>query len=225
MAITSNGTTGYWRGALIDDRNTISLSRLQMAVWTILILSALLTAGVTNIRIDPLALTGHFGPDGSLTALGITIPANILLLMGIATTSLVATPLILNTKTAKPANDDQKQATLDQMARQRLDVNTIVNNGQLLANTTPQNARWADLFTGEEVGNAAQFDLGKIQLFYFTFILALVYAIALGTLFASSAAQLKAFPDVDAGMLALLGISHAGYLVNKAVPHSAVSNS
>jgi len=223
IVITANGTTGDWRGALIDDRNTISLSRLQMSVWTILILSALLTAGITNIRLDPLVLTGHLGTtsSGGFTALGINIPSNIWLLLGIATTSLVATPLILNTKTAKPADDGQTQTTMNQLAQQRRDGDSVTNKGQLIYNTTSANARWSDLFTGEEVGNAAQFDLGKIQLFYFTFILALVYAIALGALFASQEAAIKAFPDMDAGMLALLGISHAGYLVNKAVPHSA----
>jgi hypothetical protein len=43
--------TGYWRGALIDDRNQISLSRLQLAVWTVLILSAYLEAALSNVRL------------------------------------------------------------------------------------------------------------------------------------------------------------------------------
>jgi hypothetical protein len=90
----------------------------------------------------------------------------------------------------------------------------------VVVNTNPANARFADLFTGEEVGNCTQLDLGKIQLFYFTFILVFVYAVALGTLFLSQVKVINVFPDVNAGVLTILGISHAAYLTNKAIPHS-----
>ena len=92
--------------------------------------------------------------------------------------------------------------------------------GQVIVNSSPQNARWADLFSGEETGNAAQFDLGKMQLFYFTMILVLVYAVALGILFTGPVRVIGTFPDMDTSILALLGISHAAYLTNKAIPHS-----
>ena len=75
-------------------------------------------------------------------------------------------------------------------------------------------------FRGEEIGNAAHLDLGKIQLFYFTVILVLAYAVALGTAFASGAARIGEFPALDSGIVALLGISHAGYLTHKAISHS-----
>ena len=47
----------------------------------------------------------------------------------------------------------------------------------------------------------------------------LAYAIALEHTL--SAASIKAFPELDTGLVALLGVSHAGYLGHKAVPHSA----
>jgi hypothetical protein len=62
--------------------------------------------------------------------------------------------------------------------------------------------------------------MGKIQLFYFTFIFVLVYAITLGTLFLGQGRVINGFPDLDIGVLTLLGISHAGYLTNKVIPHS-----
>src|SRR5579859_3553522 len=43
-AIAGHGVTGCWRGPLIDERNKISLSRMQATLWTLLVLSALLTA-------------------------------------------------------------------------------------------------------------------------------------------------------------------------------------
>ncbi|HLZ58815.1 MAG TPA: hypothetical protein VKR06_17885 [Ktedonosporobacter sp.] len=224
IAIAAHGVTGTWRGALIDERNRISLSRFQMLLWTVLILSALLIAVLTNLRANSLVQTGLFTANstGAAGLIGLTIPSTLWVLMGIATTSLVGAPLVLSTKTKDP-NPDEMQATLNQLAKQKMDVSpdNVIITGQVLSYATPNNARWGDLFTGEETGNAANFDLGKIQMFYFTFILILIYGMALGALFASQVPTITAFPDMDTGMLALLGISHAGYLTNKAVPHSS----
>ncbi len=217
IAIAANGVTSNWRGALIDNRNRISLSRFQMLLWTILILSAYLAATLANMKAIPnLAVASNL--------FSITIPSSLWILMGIATTSLVAAPLVLSTKTSQAPNQDQKDNTLKLLANQHMDTSdaNMLDSGQIIAYATSDNARWADLFTGEEVGNAAQFDLSKIQMFYFTFILVLIYGIALAIIFAGTAPTIKAFPDIDPGILTLLGISHAGYLTSKAVPHSQI---
>ena len=57
-------------------------------------------------------------------------------------------------------------------------------------------------------------------MFYFTIVLVLAYAVALGMAFASSFARISKLPAVDSVWVALLGISHAGYLTHKAIPHS-----
>src|SRR2546423_884710 len=49
IIILGNGITGRWEGLLIDDRKKMSLSRLQTIAWTVLILSAFVTAAMTNI--------------------------------------------------------------------------------------------------------------------------------------------------------------------------------
>lgn len=211
-AIAGHGVTGCWLGPLIDERNKMSLSRLQAILWTLLILSALLAAALTNIR------------NGQADPLVIAIPTGLWILMGISTTSLVGSPLVLSTKKNKSADDDQTKRTLDLLAAQNVDIDHVANLGQVIVNTSPQNARWADLFTGEETGNAAQFDLGKVQMFYFTLILFLVYAVALAILFIGPVKIISAFPDMDNSILTLLGISHAAYLTNKAIPHSTSSN-
>lgn len=208
-AIAGQGITNSWRGALIDGRNKMSLSRLQTALWTLVILSAFLTAALVNIR------------SGQADPLSIAIPSGIWILLGISTTSLVGSPLILNSKKSRTADPDETARNLDLLKAQNLpQPDAVTNQGQIIVNVSPENARWADLFRGEETGNAAQLDMGKIQLFYFTFILVLVYAVTLGTLFLSQEKVIGAFPDLDTGVLALLGISHAGYLTNKAIPHS-----
>ena len=211
-AIAGHGVTGCWRGPLIDERNKMSLSRLQATLWTLLVLSALLAAALTNIR------------HGQADPLAIAIPTGLWILMGISATTLVGSPLVLSNKKNKSADDDQTKRTLDLLAAQNVDIDHVANMGQVIVNTSPQNARWADLFTGEETGNAAQFDLGKVQMFYFTLILFLVYAAALAILFIGPVKIIGAFPDMDTSILTLLGISHAAYLTNKAIPHSASSN-
>ena len=85
-AIAGQGITGRWSGLLIDERNMMSLSRLQMFFWTTLVLSGLMTAAISNVatnQTDPLA---------------IAVPQELWILMGISTTTLVATPLVLNPK-------------------------------------------------------------------------------------------------------------------------------
>ncbi len=206
--VASHGVTGYWRGLLIDQRNRISLSRLQASLWTLVTSSSYASAALFNIR---------FGQSDPLM---IAIPAGIWVLMGISATSLVGTPLIQNYKQNQDANEEETAKTLSQLSAQRVNTNQLEPAGRLLVNKSPADAKWADLFRGEEVGNAAQIDLGKTQLFYFTSILVSVYTITLGSLFAHPLAVISSFPDLNQGILTLLGISNGAYLTNKAVPHS-----
>ncbi len=209
--LAGQGVTGLWRGLFIDERNKISLSRLQMTLWTVVVLSGFFTAALSNIA------------AGDATPLSIAIPGSLWILMGISTTSLVGSPLIKSTKTAKAANQKETNQTSALLAKQ-MGVATVTgkvaNKGQTMVNTSLEDAQWSDMFKGEETGNAAHLDLGKVQMLYFTLILVLVYAVFLGSVFAGAAAKIDAFPALDQGMVALLGISHAGYLTHKAIPHS-----
>lgn len=206
--IAGQGTTGLWLGLLIDTRNKVSLARFQMLLWTILILSGFLTAVMVNIDL------------GQPQPLAIAIPPELWLLMGISTTSLIGSPLIISAKKSRPAKEEEKARALRALIRQAVDISKVAILGQLVVNQTPETARWSDMFRGTETGNVGQLDLGKVQMLFFTLILVLAYASALAALFQRGGGAITALPRVDAGMLALLGISHAGYLVNKALPHS-----
>src|SRR5713101_4063203 len=62
----------------------------------------------------------------------------------------------------------------------------ILNNkrrGEVDSNENRGEARWSDMFKGDDVCNADYLDLGKVQMFYFTLILVLVYAVALAFTF------------------------------------------
>lgn len=206
--IVGQGITGYWRGILIDERNKMSLSRLQLALWTILIVSALLVLFFWRLRTrgigDPLA---------------IGIPTEVWTLLGISTTSLVGSSLIKTSKKNQPRNLDEELQTAERVRAQGRDPNTLLVTGREVLNDSPAQASWADLFRGDESGNAATASLGKFQMFYFTLIAVVSYGYLLARMF-GAAAPAGVFPDVSAGLLGLLGISHGGFLVEKAVPHT-----
>jgi hypothetical protein len=113
--------------------------------------------------------------------------------------------------------------TLDQLGAQRggrMDARDVVTNqGQVMVNCRPQDAAFSDMFRGEETGNAALLDIGKMQLFLITLLLAVTYASALAAVFAGGGA-IHAFPPLDQSSLALLGLSNGAYLTDKAAPHS-----
>ena len=206
------GVTSHWWGVLIDDRNKLSLSRLQLVLWTLLVLSAFLAAVLVRLAANT--------PD----PLHVPIPEPLWWLMGISTTSLVGTPLIRTTKTKLAPLPSERDETLRLVAAGTPAGNQAAREtrGLIVQNATPDGARWTDLFMGEETGNAAQPDMGKIQMFYFTVILVIAYALTIAHQF-QSASPPDQLPAVEGSMLALLGISHAAYLVNKGVPHSRVS--
>ena len=206
--VAGHGVTGLWLGLLIDTRNKVSLSRLQMTLWTILILSGFLAAVITNID------------GGQPEPLSIAIPPELWLLMGISTTSLIGSPLIVGIKKNRTVSEDEKARVLGQLSRQSINPAQVAIRGQLVVNENAEAARIADLFQGAETGNAGQLDLGKLQMFFFTLVLLFAYGTALAALFKTSGGKITALPAMDTGMLALLAISHAGYLVNKALPHS-----
>jgi hypothetical protein len=166
------------------------------------------------------AQTAAQNPNTIFDALSISIPEELWLLMGITITALVGTPLIRSNKTdpkRQPTPDQTHSAIQAQAFRQGVPESDIGTQGYVLFNKRPEESRFADLFETEEVGNASQLDIGKLQLFYFTFILLLVYAVLLGNMF-STQPIVTQLPALSASMLALLAISHAGYLGSKALP-------
>jgi hypothetical protein len=123
---------------------------------------------------------------------------------------LVATPLIHSNKQAKTISEDEA-TKLNPDAVERSD-------GILYAHPSIADASWTDLFKGDELKDAAYVDLAKLQMFFFTVIAALSYAALLLQVFGGRApGAITEFPSVSEGLLALLGISHAGYLTSKSI--------
>jgi hypothetical protein len=201
------GTTGLWRGLLIDSRNRMSLSRLQLLLWTVLVLSAFLTVAMFNIREDPMA-----------DPLNIKVPAQVWGLLGISTTSFVTAATIKSQKKNLEVTREAKDKTTAALENVGDNSNKLADpQGALVAYEQPENASVSDLFKGDEVISAAYFDLGKVQVFLFTLIVVFAYAAEVGAMLYSTRV-ISALPELSTGIVALLGISHAGYLTAKAVP-------
>jgi hypothetical protein len=161
-------------GLFIDSRNRISLSRVQVSLWTGLILSALLTAGLWSVA------------KGLPNAFDIQIPKEIWALFGVSITSGVGAALI------KFQMDDNEKATKEDATK----------------------ASWGDLVRGDRKANEARVDLSKVQMLYFTVVVVLGYAVALGHLFVNNA-NFPGFPPLNETIVYLLVISHGGYLTYK----------
>jgi hypothetical protein len=219
LLTAGHGITGSWRGAFIDNRNLMSLSRFQMIAWTILLLSAFAAAAIWNVF--------HTQTDAPLD---IQLPSILWLLMGISTTSLVGSPLILSGKKELHPDRTEMSQTFELLKQQGYDEGQLNNQGQLVINSSPQQARWTDLFTGEETGNFAHLDLARLQMFFFTLVSILIYGVAIGHMLGEVSVTSEAiqqgknvitkFPELSEGLVALIGISHTGYLAAKAVSSS-----
>ncbi len=101
--------------------------------------------------------------------------------------------------------------------------------GLLHRNTDPSQARWEDLFRGDEIGNYKLVDMAKVQMFFFTVVLIFAYAAAVYGLLRSGVALRNPLgvdlPPFSASLNGLLAISHAGYLTVKTVPHTKMESS
>jgi hypothetical protein len=201
--VVGRGVTGAWKGALVDERLRMSLSRLQMLTWTVVIVAALGTMAIARAQMNP------------VTAMDIAVPPTVWALLGISTMSLIGSPLIKNAKKTYVAAPDAERASAV-LAAMGKSPGQVTVEGQVVKNTAIEDASFADLFMGEYIDTFNLLDVAKIQMFFFTVLLVLAYAIAVGKTLLNDP-TLGSLPDVGEGMLPLLGISHAGYLLSKTV--------
>lgn len=220
LLIVFTAILGLWivkdpLGILISNRNVMGMSRLQTAVWTVIVVPAFMTLVLYRIR------------NGVANPLSVSIPMELWAAMGISLASLVGTPLILGSKSdqspsgiALKNTSNALGTSVDDIADQAL--------GTVFSNPSPRDARVSDMFQGDEVGNKATVDLAKVQMFAFTLSLILAYGAGVWALLASLpgasgdnlAKSSAGLPALTKDSVYLLLISHAGYLTSKAVNHT-----
>ena len=204
--------TGVGLGAILSSRYTYSLSKLQMAGWTCVVFAALLVAA--EIR-----LFGFFGAIKG-EALSFSIPGELMAAMGIALFTTGATPAVLALKAAQNAPPDPQA---DQAARRMAemagtDTATIDNVGRVMTRSDKRGARLIDLVTGDEVANAGNVDLSKVQNLLLTMLLLGAYTGMVIARLAGGSNFDTGLPALDERFVELMAVSHAGYLAYKALP-------
>lgn len=201
-------------GVLIDERNRYSLSRLQMTLWTLLVLATLYTVYVANI------VRGN-----ATQALMVNLDFNLIALMGFSLASFVSAPMALNRKAEQPTN----QQSLDNTGQQLLQTQNLdalpTAKGQVLVKSDPKDARLADLIRGEDVNNGTIVDLPRLQMLLITLVVVFVYGAAVARTLVSGGWLLLELPKLHETLLLLVLISHGGYVAGKLIPNNPTPSS
>jgi ribosome-binding factor A len=114
---------------------------------------------------------------------------------------------------------DARTAEMDALKKQHEAYQAA--DGLLVKNQSPSDATASDFFRGEETSDADTLDFGKVQMLWITIAVVAAYVFVLtdalqgGGLFKPGTAGVS-LPDLPASVVALLGISHSGYLAVKA---------
>ncbi len=189
-------------GVLYTGRNTLSLSRLQMTAWTVVVLAALMATAAIR------AWSGGFAG-----ALRIGIPPELLQVMGISYVSAAAAPAILALK-SQEATSGQVQAASGRMGEQ------LVSGDQLVHRPSWARPRLADMVRGDDLNSAGTVDLGKVQQLMITGLVLVIYGGVLAMMFLWTKLDTPRteLPKFSTDFVTLLLVSHGGYLALKAAP-------
>ncbi len=145
----------------------------------------------------------------------IEVPWQLWALIGISITSIVGTPLILSQKKELTPKDAEKID--DELRKKRMKL-----EGTVCKNERIEDARFTDMFTGDEAADCSHINMAKVQMFFFTILIILAYSALLIKLMSHPPQDgITGFPPLSDDIVALLGLSNAGYLTQKAVPSTA----
>ena len=195
---------GRLEGVLIDDRNRMSLARMQWVAWMIVLLGAYFVEAVWNVA------HSRSLPEMQIHLFG---------LLGIISGSSVVSSLIVDAKMRPPVvPSGQPQAVQPQAVQPMAAGDHPGRKGSMDINYKVAEAGWADLYLGEEVANRYVVDVSRLQKLIVTVLLVLAYLIYLWKAFSPSLSGELEMPAVGTTFLSLLGISHGAYLASKATP-------
>jgi len=186
----------WWLGILIDNRGRFSLNRMQMVVWSIVILS--LISGVFFGRLI----------DAVANPLEFTVPERVLGLLGISLGTGVAVGALKATKSAEAVARPVSEPATEGRAPTRLATYQATERMPFVA----------QMFMTEEGEYADDVvEVTKFQGFGITIVLVVAYvAMAIHTITrVKTAALMTSLPNIEGTFLVLLAISYAGYAGGK----------
>ncbi|MCR8641297.1 hypothetical protein NV379_01390 [Paenibacillus sp. N1-5-1-14] len=205
IAVIGLGKMNNIFGIFINERNLMSLSRLQVVVWTLLITSSFFTVFVERLA------------SATADPLNIEVDPSLWTLMGISVSSALFGAMIQNTKKNRTVDIELKNTLIRKAdAAYGQGEDQIAENlqGTLFANTSYTEARFTDIFEGEEIQNHAYIDIAKVQMFIFSAITFIAYFAAAFSLIHKAGVPTQ-LPILNDQFLALIGVSHGGYLIGK----------
>lgn len=182
-----------WCGVIIDQRNRMSLARLQLVLWSLLVISAVMTEGTVN------AMWSLF-PDGPKTPLNLNVPPQMWILLGLSGASAVAAPLVLGAK-----------------GQDKLSVNREGEHAwrDIFYGDDVGNADQVDF------SKVQQFFLTVVLVIAYAAEIAAIMLHPSAPPGVTGATAMLYFPVLDTGLVALMGVSQVAYIGYKAVPHDA----
>lgn len=176
-------------GILIDSRGKMSLSRLQLVLWTCLLASSIFTIAFAQ------------------QTMNIVIGEELWALVGISLGSATGAVMVKGVKQVKEPSE-QFLSSVPQGSK---------HVGLLHVAANAREARFTDMFKGEELSDFAYIDISKVQMFFFTIAAWLGYVATLWAHeFKVDENGVIQFPLLSAGIVTLIGVSHAGYITMKA---------
>jgi len=207
-------------GVLIDGRGKYSLSRLQILLWTALIIGGYF--GIAFPKLDFISL-----PNEVLGLLGITLGSTVV------STAIKANQVLAG----QTANEEQRNQEIAQAAQDEMlyllgveqpELLSQEEKGALLGHISEEERAelnkqieskrkpsWMDLFSQEQKGKEHLIDIGKLQMFTWTMAALTIYGAMLISrliLPLEQVCQLTELPNVTGTILTLMGISQAAYL-------------
>lgn len=199
---------GFWGslvGVIVDSRNRLSLSRLQLIFWSVFVLSLF---AVTSTFLIGVTSGAVYLPQ---------YPWEIWALLGISIGTAPLSGLILVSKTNQiPDAESQRLVDADPNA---------TNRGVIEVKLGSSSWSFLDFFRGEELANRDEIDISRFQYFVITIVLMTVFvgltASAMWTLGPladwQAWAKSSSYPHLNETFIALLALSHGGYLGMKAL--------
>lgn len=178
-------------GVLVDSRNRMSLSRLQIILWTILFISAFITIAISNQTMD------------------IYLGSELWALMGISTGSVAGASIIKGTKSAQ-----EPAPRLGLIAAPRIGVLAKADRprfSDMFKSEEVTNSAYVDI-------SKVQMFFFTIAALIGYIIVLTDHCLNKGP--TGVTGYCAYFPTMSNGLVTLVGISHAGYLTVKAAPNT-----
>jgi hypothetical protein len=165
------------------------------------------------------AVFANLGLDKGADAFDVSVPSELWLALGISVTALGGAKLVQMRDAGRhPEQIVATSAPGVALSRRGAAPDEWRARGKLLTHTTPEHASWGDLFASDDVTGGPVPDISKIQMFFFTIVLAFGYAVACVDLFATHGANaITGLPPLNESFVILLGVSQGGYLAKKGV--------